>query len=194
MEINLSEVRERALTYGITSLSERELLRLLKLPTGKRFSEMVQENNQLARAVLHLADRHNNEYRSAKTITSSLIAYEIFKFLQYEPKEQFWILILNRGSRVKKMIQISKGSSTVCVVDAKEIVKLAVLNDAQGIILCHNHPSGSRTPSQEDKSITQKVKQALSLVDVNLLDHIIVACNIDDSDNCYHSFADNGEI
>ncbi|MCE3258771.1 MAG: hypothetical protein K0S12_412, partial [Bacteroidetes bacterium] len=91
-------------------------------------------------------------------ITSSKIAYDILKqFLSDLPHEEFWILILNRANKVVKKECISKGGITSTVVDSRIICKSAIENNASGIILAHNHPSGQLLPSYEDKNITKRL-------------------------------------
>lgn len=120
-------------------------------------------------------------------ITSSKIAYEsLKKFLGDLPHEEFWILILNRANKIVKEECISKGGISSTVVDARLICKSAIENNASGIILAHNHPSGQLIPSIEDKTITKRLKEALQLFDIALLDHIIVG------DQDYYSFGDEG--
>lgn len=120
-------------------------------------------------------------------ITSSLVAYQALqKLLADLPHEEFWILILNRANKIVKEACISKGGITSTVVDARLICRAAIENNASGIILAHNHPSGQLQPSMEDKIITKKLKEALLLFDIALLDHIIVG------DQQYFSFGDEG--
>jgi DNA repair protein RadC len=72
------------------------------------------------------------------------------------------------------------------VVDPKKIFKLALEQNAAGIILCHNHPSGNLNPSTADRNLTDKIKNAGNFLDIKVLDHLIIA------DESYYSFADNG--
>lgn len=120
-------------------------------------------------------------------ITSSEIAYRLLqKRLSDLPHEEFWILILNRANHVVKEECISKGGLASTIVDARIICKTAIENNASGIILSHNHPSGQVQPSHEDKAITKKLKEALLMFDIHLFDHIIVG------DQKYFSFNDEG--
>jgi len=102
--------------------------------------------------------------------------------------EEFWILILDRANQIIKSENISKGGITGTVVDSRLIFKSAIENLASGIILCHNHPSGNNQPSQADIDLTQKVKQAGKMFDIQVLDHIIIA------GGKFYSFADEGLI
>ena len=85
-------------------------------------------------------------------------------------------------------MKISQGGISGTVTDVRIIMKKAVENLASGLIVCHNHPSGNNNPSESDIQITQKIREAGSLLDVQLLDHIIIA------GSAYYSFADNGLI
>lgn len=82
---------------------------------------------------------------------------------------------------------INIGTHTSCLIDRKAVVKRALIGGCAGIIIAHNHPSGSQTPSLADKKATEDIKQGVNYFDISLLDHIIVC------DNDYYSFADNGE-
>jgi DNA repair protein RadC len=118
-------------------------------------------------------------------ITSSKTAYQLLqKRLSDLPHEEFWLLILNRANQVIKEEFISKGGISGTIVDVRLICKSAIENNASGIIIAHNHPSGQIIPSKQDKEITIKLKSALILFDVSLLDHLIIG------DLNYFSFAD----
>jgi len=102
--------------------------------------------------------------------------------------EEFYYVFLNRANKVIKLGQLSKGGLSGTVTDIRLLYKNAVLNSASGIIVAHNHPSGNLNPSESDIRITKKIKEAGSLLDIQLLDHLIMY----DSD--YYSFADNGVL
>ena len=120
-------------------------------------------------------------------IHSSQSAFEVVnKHLCDLPHEEFIVLYLNRANHVIKEEFLSKGGIGGTVVDIKIICKKAIENYASGIILSHNHPSGNISPSLEDRNITKKIKEALNLFDVQLLDHLIIG------DNKYLSFCDEG--
>ena len=113
---------------------------------------------------------------------------ELFPFISDLNHEEFWVLFLNRANVIVKKERISSGGITGTVVDQKIILKKALLNLASSIILVHNHPSGNLNPSIQDKKVTQKMKLACELLEINLLDHIIIA------GNSYYSFADELEL
>jgi DNA repair protein RadC len=102
--------------------------------------------------------------------------------------EEFWILFLNRSNRVINKMKLSQGGISGTVTDVRLVMKKAIEFLASGIIVCHNHPSGNLNPSESDSKITEKIKEAGNLLDIQLLDHLII------TDKDYYSFADNGMI
>lgn len=100
--------------------------------------------------------------------------------------EEFWILLLNNSNKVIHKYQISKGGLVSTVVDSRLIFKTALGYNATGVILVHNHPSGSLKPSDTDKKITFQLKEAGDYLEIKVFDHVIV------TENDYYSFADDG--
>ncbi|HSV87266.1 MAG TPA: DNA repair protein RadC [Bacteroidales bacterium] len=133
--------------------------------------------------------RQQSEILQRKTITSSRDVFEIMQpLLGYLTYEEFWIITLNRSNKVKRTICISEGGIEGTVADPKKIFKLAIDDNASSVILCHNHPSGALIPSENDKNITRKCKEAGTFLDLKVIDHLIIA------NNEYFSFADNGVL
>ena len=100
--------------------------------------------------------------------------------------EEFWILFLNRSNKVINRMKLSQGGISGTVTDVRIVMKKAIEYLASGIIVRHNHPSGNLNPSESDTKITQKIKEAGNIIDIQLLDHLII------SEKDYYSFADNG--
>jgi DNA repair protein RadC len=131
--------------------------------------------------------RKESESLRRRRITSAADAYdEIKPYLLDKPHEEFWILLLNRANEVMRPVQISSGGVAGTVADPKMIFKHALEQLASSIILIHNHPSGNLTPSQADKDLTRKLKEAGRMLDLPILDHLIF------TDKSYFSFADEG--
>jgi DNA repair protein RadC len=128
--------------------------------------------------------------KSSKPINSSQDAFDILVELFPEEticlQEQFVVLYLNRANKVIGSYKLSKGGLTGTVADVRLILSVALKTLASGLILAHNHPSGNLKPSEADKQITSKIKQAAKLLDIELLDHIII------SNEGYFSFIDDG--
>jgi DNA repair protein RadC len=139
-------------------------------------------------AALELGRRRKElESNEKGKITGSRDAYDLLKAdLLDIAHEEFWVLLLNRANRVIRKSQISQGGVAGTVADPKIIFKLALDDLASGVILAHNHPSGNLTASQADLDLTKKLKEAGKLLDIQVLDHIIVA------GQKYFSFADEG--
>ena len=126
-------------------------------------------------------------------ITCSRDAYKIFMD-NWNPEiiefvEEFKILLMNRSNSVLGILEISKGGISGTVTDVRVIFQAAIKGNASGIICAHNHPSGNLNPSESDTRLTQKIKEAGNLMDIQLLDHLIIS-----TDDNYYSFADNGLI
>jgi DNA repair protein RadC len=91
--------------------------------------------------------------------------------------ESSFLLLLDQSNTTIGYAKISQGGICGTIVDIKIICKYVVDSLAQGVILCHNHPSGNLNPSQGDKDITIKLAQALKILDSKLFDHIIISKN-----------------
>jgi DNA repair protein RadC len=100
--------------------------------------------------------------------------------------ESFFLLLLNNANQTIGYAKISQGGVTSTVVDVKIIAKYVVDSLATNIILAHNHPSGNLNPSTADINITAKIKEAMKLFDVTVLDHIILTAD------SFYSFSNNG--
>ena len=137
-------------------------------------------------AALELGRRRKEQDRPLRArITCSRDAYnEMIPHLIDKPHEEFWILLMNRANEILRPVQISAGGVSGTVADPKIIFKQALEHLASSMILFHNHPSGNLTPSQADKDLTRKLKDAGKLLDIPVLDHLIF------TDKAYYSFAD----
>lgn len=141
-------------------------------------------------AAMELGRRRKiGDIANKKTITSSKDVFDLFQpLLADKVYEEFWIILLNNSNIVIDKLKTSQGGTTGTVMDVKLIMKHALSCLAQGMVIVHNHPSGSIHPSNADIKITNKIKEASSFFDIKLLDHIIVG-----GDN-YYSFADNESL
>lgn len=89
-------------------------------------------------------------------------------------KELFYCVYLNRAMSVLSVMKISEGGTGSTVVDIKMVLQGALLENASAIILAHNHPSGQLKPSQADIKITEQIKKAAQIFDIEVVDHIIL--------------------
>jgi len=131
--------------------------------------------------------RRGEEALQRKKVTSSDSVYEVMQPIIGDlDHEEFWILYLNNSNKILQKLQLSKGGITGTIVDVRLAFKNALEIGATSIILAHNHPSGTLTPSTADKQLTQKLKMAGESLDIKVLDHLIV------TQKSYFSFANEG--
>lgn len=122
-------------------------------------------------------------------ITSSKDVFNIMQpLLGSLNHEEFWVVFLNNSNKILHRLLLSKGGLTGTVVDIRLLFKHALDYLATGVILCHNHPSGSLCPSTADKEITEKITKAGLNLDIKILDHLII------TEKAYFSFADEGQL
>ncbi|WP_106915915.1 RadC family protein [Chryseobacterium aurantiacum] len=100
--------------------------------------------------------------------------------------EEFWAIFMNNSNKVIHISQLTHGGISQSIVDVRVLFKKALEHLSTGIIIAHNHPSGSLRPSKEDINITQKIEEAGNILNIQLLDHIIV------TQDSYFSFSDEG--
>jgi len=123
-------------------------------------------------------------------ITRSRDAYEILlsgwdeNLIEFI--EQFKIILLNQASKVLGVYQVSTGGMSMVSVDVRLIFVAALKAGACSLILAHNHPSCQLRPSEADKQMTERIKQAGMILDIRVLDHVIMTAD------GYYSFADEG--
>jgi len=141
-------------------------------------------------AAMELGKRRKiSEILEKKQVSSSKDIFELFVSVIGDlPHEEFWIVFLNRSNKIIDKLKISQGGVSGTVIDNRIILKHAIDKLASGMIICHNHPSGNKQPSTNDIEITKKLSEAGKYMEINVLDHIIIA------NNTYFSFADDGLI
>ncbi|MCD8304878.1 MAG: DNA repair protein RadC [Prevotellaceae bacterium] len=141
-------------------------------------------------AACELGKRRQSEMSGSPVMVNE--AKDIYHFyrerLQDVHVEEGHLLLLNRGHRIIDSRRLCSGGWSSTVVDTREVLRLAILNHATAIVLCHNHPSGNYQPSVEDDRLTEHVRDAARQVDVTLLDHIVI------SSEGYYSYADHGRL
>lgn len=131
--------------------------------------------------------RHFEEGKLVQKIKSSKDVFHIMQGIVGDLQhEEFWVVYLNNSNTVLAKHQISKGGLVSALVDVRLIYKKALELTAVGIILIHNHPLGKLSPSNSDKELTQKIKNAGAALDIKVLDHLII------TEKAYFSFADEG--
>jgi DNA repair protein RadC len=139
-------------------------------------------------AALELAKRHLRECLKQGSPMSAPDATRRFLLahLRDRPYEVFCCLYLDSRHRLIAFEELFRGTTDIAHVHIKEVMRQTLSYNASALIFAHNHPSGVLAPSQADESITSRLRDALTLMDVRVLDHLIVA-----DSGCY-SFAEHG--
>ncbi len=177
-----------ALSKRILAAATLNLNELGKLSTSElmTFKGIGEAKAVTIIAALELGRRRRGaEALEKKKITSSNSVFELMQPIIGElPHEEFWIVYLNNSNKVLQKALLSKGGITGTLVDVRLVLKTALQLGAVGLILAHNHPSGTLKPSRADQQITQKLKMAGESLDIKVLDHVII------TEKAYFSFAD----
>ncbi|MBR2291328.1 MAG: DNA repair protein RadC [Prevotella sp.] len=147
-----------------------------------------------AKAISILAACELGKRRQAETpeerpdlSTATRIYNHMHPVMQDFDVEEFWLLLLNQNHRLIKKVRISHGGITETTVDIRIIMREAVLANATILAVCHNHPSGSLTPSRADDDLTKSIQRACELMRIHFMDHVII------TDGQYYSFHEQGK-
>ena len=151
------------------------------------FSSLTPGRKKVATAAIELYKRLQSRYNGQDAIRCSQdINALMYPFLWDLPNEELWVLALNNASRVIKKVRVSVGGITQTAADVRLIMRILVEVSATQFVVVHNHPSGNKQPSRDDKHITERLKKAGEVFDIRLIDHVIIA------GDTYYSFSDEG--
>jgi len=150
---------------------------LLEAGTGERTPGLGDAKLAQLKAALELARRALREEISTRDALTSPRAVRDYLRLALGGREQevFVVLLLDAQHRVIATEELFRGTLTQTSVYPREVVKCALKHNAAAVIFAHNHPSGVAEPSHADEILTRSLKSALALVDIQVLDHFIVA-------------------
>ena len=138
-----------------------------------------------------LVKEKTTRYDVNNTLTSPETAYKFIECvceLSSEPEENLMMLTLSTKNTVTGVFTVSKGSLNSSLVHPREVYKRALLNNANSIMIFHNHPSGDPAPSREDIAITKRLEEAGKIIGIKLLDHLIIG------DERFTSLREKGEM
>jgi DNA repair protein RadC len=141
---------------------------------------------QYSMTQLLLMVKEEAQRQSIERITSAQNVYTLLHEYSSKEKEHFLLITLDGSSRVIEKRVIHIGTLNQSLVHPREIFKPAITDGSAGIIIAHNHPSGTLEASRADIQITDRLKEVAKLVGIELLDHVIL------SKNGYYSFSDEG--
>jgi DNA repair protein RadC len=195
--------RERMLTHGIRTLADAELLAVL-LGTGAEGKSAVYLARELLGDGLQNLCRLDvallahvrgvGPVKAARIAAAVELAQRMFTPPQEEPplydagqlgedlvkkygmfgQERFGVVLLDARHRLMKQHEIFIGTLDRTIVSTREVIRLAVVERAKAVVLFHNHPSGDPTPSEEDVVFTKKLREALTMADIDLIDHLVI--------------------
>ena len=153
--------------HGLLQASAADLKRVKGLGPAKR-AEIT--------AVMELARRSLAQRLAQRTVLSSPQQVKDFLRLQlaHESQEVFAVMFLDVQNQLLRFEEMFRGTLSQTSVYPREVVKRALALQASAVILAHNHPPGTAEPSRADEFLTQTLKQALQLIDVRVIDHLVV--------------------
>ena len=195
MKTDYRALSDSEILYHITNSQEKtvqyvgKLTRCEMTSVEELFSQLTPARKALAEAAIELYKRLQIKQAERQQVISSDTVCEILRPLIGDiEKEEFWAIYLNQSNRIIRRERLSVGGIAGTYVDIRLIMKEAILCNATGMIISHNHPSGNENPSVEDNRITEQVKKAADTLSIRLLDHVII------TSNTYYSYVDNGML
>ena len=152
--------------------------RLARIPRA-RLLEIKNVGERCADAIAAVVEIGRREATaSGPTLTAINSPADAAGCVQYEMStldhEELWVILLDRRNQVRKIVKLYKGSVNSSQVRVGEIFKEAIPEQASGVVIVHNHPSGDPTPSPDDVSVTRAIIQAGKLLDIDVLDHLVI--------------------
>lgn len=145
-------------------------------------------------AMMEIMRRYDRELTDKEARKADIIksAVSICDRMRYRianlDHEEVWIMLLNRRNQVINEFRLTSGSSVASIFDIKMIIKRALLEGADALVMCHNHPSGNLRPSPQDDSITHKLFEACRTMEIRMIDHVILSID------GFYSYADQGRL
>lgn len=168
---------------------ERRTRQELMLTKGIGAAKALQIEAMMEMLRRFLQEKMDREHQIISQVRASKSIYERMRYrIANLDHEEVWIILLNRRNEVIKEFRLTSGSSVASVFDIKMIIKRALLEGAEGVVMCHNHPSGTLRPSPQDDNITRKLLSACQTMDIRMVDHVILSIN------GFYSYSDDGKL
>jgi DNA repair protein RadC len=182
--VELSKTILNSVSNNLAELATMSIAELMKFKgIGEAKASNIVAVMELGRRRRLAGEQKNNR------IISSRDAFEIILPIIGDLKhEELWIITLKNGNNFHRTLCVSEGGIGNTVADPKKIFRLALENNAAGILICHNHPSGNPKPSNCDIQLTIRCVEAGKSINMPVMDHIIVA------NDTYFSFGDQGML
>lgn len=143
-------------------------------------------------AALELGRRRQIHAVRELPLTSARVAYEFFSAeMGMKEVEEFYVAVLDNSANVLRCEMVARGGLTSTEVDIRLVLSTVLRWGGSRFMIAHNHPSGCREPSRQDRDLTAKICRAANVVGLQMLDHIIV---VQGRGDCYYSFHENGAL
>ncbi|MGH7496429.1 MAG: RadC family protein, partial [bacterium] len=152
---------------GLDAKSVSELCQIRGIGMAK--AAQIKAAMEIGKRLRHAHSSQRARFRNSR---------EVFDYMQlklrHQPREQFYVLLLTIRNKLILEKKLFEGTLHESIVNPREVVKLAVNEQAAGVIFVHNHPSGEPTPSKDDLDLTKRLQRACETVEIRVLDHVIV--------------------
>ncbi len=153
------------------------------------FNSLTPHRRRIAVAAVELYRRRELIRRNAVAVRCSADIYNLMRPLIADlPNEEFWLIALSQSARIISKKRVSVGGIDQTTADVRLIMRILIEVGAAQFVAIHNHPSGNSRPSNDDRRLTDSLKNAAQLFNIRMMDHVIV------TDRGYYSFCDEGMI
>ena len=184
---NVLELSEEIMSWASGRWSTLTNLTLTDM--NRQFKGMGDVKAMQLIAALEVGRRRSVETQNVTKIKDRTdIVNALYRYMADLTIEHFWCIYLSNANNIIAMQKVAEGGISGVSVDVRVIMRQALGYNATGIVLAHNHPSGSCKPSRMDIDITKKVQEAAETLDIRLIDHVIITSSLDTS----FSFYENG--
>ena len=161
--------REAEKLFGECGGSAAQLLQLARVRGGRAWARLQAVQRLHEQALMEVASR------GPALLSPQSTREFLCRVLGTRPYEVFCVLFLDNRHRIIAWAELFRGTIDGASVHPREVLRMALAHNAAAVLLAHNHPSGVAEPSQADELITRRLREALALVDIRVLDHMIVA-------------------
>lgn len=190
-------------SYGSAVLSDSELLNIIfgSRTISRLTIDMIFGQNEIGLSKLGLSRRQRDKIEAVKEFSQRWSRYKVsdkkfirdtrtvaeyYSFLKEEPIEHAYCMFVNSKGVFIKSEEVSIGSTDSAVMSIREIIRRAIMSNSSGVVLVHNHPSGNFDPSPDDIQLSKRMKEAMEICNLKLVDSIIIG------DNGYCSLSERG--
>jgi DNA repair protein RadC len=169
---NAIQLARELLSQGMAALKQREPKQLYAVPgVGPAKAARVAAAIELSRRVI--SDEPDDPPVYEATVFGQQLVTRCARYRQ----ERLGAALLDARHRIMKEREIFVGTVNNALVSTRDILRLAVMEEASALVIYHNHPSGDPTPSKEDESFTKRLRHSLELADVDLIDHLVIGAH-----------------